>query len=108
MAFTEWLKIFHIGLLTLPWLIGIMCRRAWILLLCLAINFVVLTQWLILGRCILNEVENNGASKESSMMIDVAEYFNIPLQEFKDGYVLINSLAPSFLQMSRIAGALGL
>jgi hypothetical protein len=67
-----------------------------------------MAQWLILGRCVLNEIENEGASTESVFITDISEWMQIPVKEFKDGFVLINSIAPSFLQMSRIAGDLGI
>ena len=68
----------------------------------------VMAQWLILGRCILNELENEDASTESVFVTDWSEWMQIPEKEFKDGFILINSIAPSFLQISRIAGDLGL
>jgi hypothetical protein len=67
-----------------------------------------MAQWLILGRCILNEIENEGASTESVFITDISEWMQIHVKEFKDGFVLINRIAPSFLQMSRIAGDLGI
>ncbi len=107
----DWLgliKILHIGITALPWIIAIWFRKAWIILLCLAIEIVVMTQWVVLGRCFLYKIESGGASSESETMMQVAEWFQIPYDEFKNGFVLINSLAPSFLQMSRLAGALNL
>ena len=98
----------HIGITALPWIFAIWCRKAWVLLICLAVNLLVMTQWLILGRCVLNEIENEGRTKESTIMMDIAEHWQIPFLEFKDGFILITSLAPSFLQMSLIAGELGL
>ena len=103
-----WLKILHVGISTMPWVLGIWCRKAWVLLLCLAIQMLVMAQWLILGRCILNELENEDASTESVFVTDWSEWMQIPEKEFKDGFILINSIAPSFLQISRIAGDLGL
>jgi len=103
-----WLKVLHLGITALPWAIGIWCRKVWILLACIAIQLVVLAQWLILGRCVLNEIENEGSSSESIYIIQFSEWMQIPLKEFKDGFILINSIAPSFLQISRIAGEIGL
>jgi hypothetical protein len=102
------LQFLHIGLTALPWGFAIWCRRAWVLLICIAVNMVVMTQWLILGNCVINRFEGDGTTTESAVMIDIAKYWQIPFQEFKDGFILINALAPSFLQISRIAGALGL
>ena len=107
----DWLgviKILHIGITALPWIIALWFRKAWVILICLAIQIVVMTQWIVLGRCFLNSIENGGTSAESETMMNVAEWFQIPFDEFKHGFVLINSLAPSFLQMSRLAGALKL
>lgn len=103
-----WLKVLHLGITALPWILGIWCRKAWVLLLCIALQMLAMAQWLILGRCILNEIENEGASTESMLIIDISEWMQIPVKEFKDGFVLINSIAPSFLQMSRIAADLGI
>lgn len=68
----------------------------------------VMTQWLIYGGCILNEIENEGLSTESVFVTGLSEWMQIPVKEFKDGFILINSIAPTFLQISRIAGELGL
>ena len=103
-----WLHVLHVGITALPWIIGIWCRKVWILLACIAIQMLVMAQWLILGRCILNEIENEGLTSESLLMIQFSEWMQIPLKEFKDGFILINSIAPSFLQISRIAGEIGL
>lgn len=103
-----WLKVLHVGISTLPWILGIWCRKAWVLLLCIAIQMLVMTQWLIYGGCILNEIENEGLSTESVFVTGLSEWMQIPVKEFKDGFILINSIAPTFLQISRIAGELGL
>jgi len=103
-----WLKVLHVGITTLPWILGIWCRKAWVLLICIAIQMLVMTQWLIYGGCILNEIENEGLSKESVFVTEFAEWMQITEKECKDGFILINSIAPSFLQISRIAGELGL
>jgi hypothetical protein len=91
-----------------PWPVAIWARQAWIIILCLAIHLVIIVQWAILGNCILNRIENEGRTDESEFVIQTSEYLKIPLEEFKHGMILVNSLAPNFLHLSRLAGALGL
>ena len=91
-----------------PWIAAIWFRQAWIIMLCLAVHLFVLTQWAILGRCFLHRIENGGTSDESEWITYFATIFQIPLEEFKHGMILVNGLAPNFLHLSRLAGALGL
>ena len=104
----EWLKLFPICLGASPWIAAIYFRQTWIIILCLAVHVIVITQWAILGHCILNSIENGGASNESEWTIYIASAFEIPIEEFKHGMILVNGLAPNFLHLSRLAGALGL
>ena len=104
----EWLKRLHICLAASPWIAAIYFRQAWIIILCLAVHVIVITQWAILGNCILNRIENEGASDDADWMIYFASVFQIPIEELKHGMILVNGLAPNFLHLSRLAGALGL
>jgi hypothetical protein len=105
----EWLKQIHILCMLGPWPIAIWARQAWIIILCLAIHLIVITQWAALrNHCALNIIENEGRTDESEFAIQASEYFNIPLEELKQGFILVNGLAPNFLHLSRLAGALGL
>lgn len=105
----EWLKRAHILMAASPWFAAIWFRKVWIIILCVAIHIVVITQWAILkGRCFLSRIENNGLSDESDALINLSAWLQIPYEEFKQGVILINGLAPNFLHLSRLAGALGL
>lgn len=105
----EWLKRAHILFALTPWVAAILFRKVWLILLCLAIHLVASAQWAILqGRCFLNRIENNGLSDESEALLHVSAWLQIPFTELKQGFVLVNALAPSFLHLSRLAGALGL
>ena len=104
----EWLKRAHICISVSPWIAAIWFRQAWIIILCLAFHLVVITQWAVLGRCFLHRIENEGRTDESEFAIQASEYFKIPLEELKQGFILVNGLAPNFLHLSRLAGALGL
>jgi hypothetical protein len=101
----EWLQTAHLALTAIPWILALWVRQAWVILICIAIQILLLAQWLVVGHCVLNPLENDG-STESFMMIRASEWFGVPLEEFKRGFVLINSVAPSFFQMGRLAGAL--
>jgi len=104
----EWLKRFHIVMIASPWIAALWFRQVWIIIVCLAIHLLVMAQWSILGNCFLNRIENEGKSDESEILLNAADWFQIHPEELKRGYVLINSLAPNFLHLSRLAGALGL
>lgn len=99
------LQVFHIGITLLPWIIGIFVRNPLILLIALAAQVLVMTQWIVLGHCILSPIENNG-SKNSITVEQIAAWLKLPVEEFNKGFTLINATAPSFLQFSRIAKAL--
>jgi hypothetical protein len=105
----EWLKRLHILIAVSPWIAAIWIRQVWMIILCLAIHFVVITQWAILkGDCFLHRIENRGSSNDSELSLYLADMLQIPHEEFKQGVILINGLAPNFLHFSRLAGALGL
>lgn len=100
-------QIIHIGITAIPWIIALFVRNPIVLMLCLAAQLLVMTQWLVLGHCILNPLENNGST--TSITIErVAGWMKIPVEAFEKGFVLINAAAPSFLKLSRLAAALGL
>ena len=105
----EWVKRAHLLLAASPWIAAIWIRQAWVIMVCLAIHLTVITQWAFLkGKCFLNKIENEGLSDESEISIQISEWLQIPLDELKQGFILINGLAPNFLHLSRLAGALGL
>ena len=105
----EWVKRAHLLLVASPWIAAIWIRQVWVIILCLAIHLVVMTQRAFLkGKCFLNKIENEGLSDESEISIQMSEWLQIPLDELKQGFILINGLAPNFLHLSRLAGALGL
>jgi len=105
----EWLKRLHILIAASPWIAAVWFRQVWIIILCLAIHLVVITQWAILkGKCFLHHIENGGVSDESELSLYLADVLQIPLDELKRGFILINGLAPNFLHLSRLAGALNL
>ena len=101
------LQAFHIGITMLPWIVALFVRSPAILLLAIAIQTVVILQWVLVGHCVLNPLENNGA-KHSLTTESLAAWIGLPIEEFERGVALIHTAAPSFLQFSRLAGALGL
>lgn len=101
------LQIFHVGITLLPWIIALFVRSPAILLAAIAIQTLVILQWVVVGHCILNPIENNG-STHSAATEKLAAWLKIPVEEFNKISALVSTAAPSFLQMSRLAGSLGL
>lgn len=61
------LQVFHILLALLPWLIALFVRSPAILLAAVAIQTLVMIQWIVIGHCILNPIENNGSKHSHAM-----------------------------------------
>lgn len=103
----KWLQTAHVALTAVPWILALWVRQAWIILICIAIQILLHAQWLIVGHCVLNPLENeNNGTTDSFAMVRASECLGIPIEDFKKGFLLINSVAPSFFQMGRLAGAL--
>jgi hypothetical protein len=100
------LQIVHIGITALPWIIAIFVRHPGVLLLCLAAQVLVMVQWLVVGHCLLTPLETDGAT-ESPLMERFSDWIQVPLENFKKGFVLVNAAAPSFLKLSKVAAYLG-
>jgi hypothetical protein len=99
--------ILHIGITLVPWVVAIFFRHPAVLLLCITAEILAMVQWLVIGYCLMNPLENGG-SKEPLLIQSVADWLRIPLENFQQGLVLVNAAAPSFLKLSRIAGYLGI
>ncbi len=97
----------HVMVALIPWVVSIFVKNPVILILCLAGQILAMVQWLVFGYCLMNPLENNGSS-ESFVMKRVSEWLRIPLENFQKGLVLVNTAAPSFLELSKIAGYLGI
>ena len=97
----------HVMVALIPWAVSIFVKNPVILILCLAGQILAMVQWLVFGYCLMNPLENNGSS-ESFVMKRVSEWLRIPLENFQRGLVLVNAAAPSFLELSKIAGYLGI
>jgi hypothetical protein len=101
------LQVFHIALALLPWMIALFVRSPTILLAAIAVQTLVMIQWVVIGYCILNPIENNG-SKNSHITESISEWIQLPIEEVNKGIALIQTAAPSFLQFSRLARLLGI
>ena len=96
-----WLQVLH-GLGSfLPWLIVIYVWNPRILLLAIMWNFLLVVQWIMVGKCILSPIENNG-SRYSAMHEALAIWSGIPIREFTKGFILIMSVAPTCAIASRL------
>ena len=103
----QWLQVLHAVLATLPWVVLLWTRNLWVSVVWLAISLMVTAQWQVIGTCILNPIENEGG-QYAVFVEKLAGWFKLPVEESDKGFTLVNMLSPSFAQMSRIAGALGL
>jgi len=101
-----WLQSLHFFGTFLPWLIVLFVRNPRILLFAIMWNFAITVQWVILGKCILAPIENNG-SRYPAFYEWLASYFDIPIREFSKGYMLIMSTAPTFVMAALLSTSLG-
>jgi hypothetical protein len=106
MWFHKALLIFHIVITGLPWIVALFFSDPTLLLLFIAIELLVILQWVVVGYCILSPLENNG-STNSAACDYLADLLQIPVDAINKGIVAVNCAAPCFLTLSRIAGALG-
>lgn len=106
MVLREALLIFHIVITGIPWIVALFVSDPTLLLLFIAIELLVILQWVVVGYCILSPFENNG-STNSAACDYLAELLQIPVDAINKGIVAVNCAAPCFLTLSRIAGALG-
>jgi hypothetical protein len=91
-----------------PWLLVWWIREPYWILICICITILLMTQWLVLGRCILNAIENNDGSTESEMMVYLSSLLQIPLESIKNGYILTNFVSPMFAHFSRLCRYFGI
>jgi hypothetical protein len=101
------LHVIHVIIAALPWIIALFVRSPAILLAAIAIQTLVILQWVVVGHCLLNPLENNG-SIHSIATEKLATWMKIPFEEFNKISVMVSTASPSFLQLSRLAGSLGL
>lgn len=100
-------KILHACFGLLPWIIVLFIDSLAIRLLAIGVIIAVMAQWLILGHCFLHPLENEDGSTESELEQAFSKMLQIPFEEFKKGLIMVNFLSPSFMELSRIAKALG-
>jgi hypothetical protein len=106
MWFRKALVVFHNIIAIVPWIVALFVSDPTLLLLFIAIELLVMVQWVVLGYCVLSPLENNG-STNSAACDYLAELLQIPVDAINKGIVVVNCAAPCFLTLSRIAGALG-
>ena len=102
------LKWAHIILALSPWLLVWWIRDPYWSLICICITILIMTQWLVLGDCILHTVENNDGSPDSEFMTYLSSLLQIPLESIKNGYILTNAVSPMFAHFSRMCRYFGL
>lgn len=98
--------VLHCCLATIPWLSAMFVQTPGFLLLAVLVNIGILVQYLILNTCVLTFIETPGEN-ESFITIGLATLTQTPLEAVKHAVTLINFVAPTFLELSKIAERLG-
>lgn len=102
----RWLQILHGTVTIIPWLVVFFIRDPSLLLLSIMIEFFIAIQWVLLGNCILNPIENNG-SKYSVFHEWAANQLGIGVRDFNKGSILITNVAPTCAMAGILFGLLG-
>ena len=92
----------HIACIPAAWATAIYFTSPTAILIALACNILLLLQWLILEYCILTEFETPGLH-DSIMLTWVVDYTQTPIDDVKKAWTLINTAAPIFFELSRLA-----
>jgi hypothetical protein len=101
----KWFQRLH-GIITIiPWLVVFFIRDPSLLLLSIMIEFFIVIQWVLLGGCILNPIENNG-SKYSALHEWFANQLGIDIRDFNKGSILITNVAPTCAMAGILFGLL--
>ena len=102
----KWLQSLHGMVTIIPWLVVAFIRDPRLLLLSIMVEFFIVIQWVILGGCILNPIENNG-SKHSALHEWAAGQLGIGVREFNRGSILVTCVAPTCAMAGILFGLLG-
>ena len=97
----------HAMSVSFAWISALYFKSPAIVILCLSFNIILMTQWLVLGGCVLTQIETPGTD-ESFITKWMADVSQTPIEAVKQAWTLINTASPTFFQLSRLAGALGL
>jgi hypothetical protein len=93
--------------MVLPWIFAIWINDVRALLFSLVWQIVLMAQWLLLGKCILSPIENNG-SRHPAVLEGAANMMGIPIKDFNAGWLLINTVSPAFYMAARLSRVLGI
>jgi len=101
---------YGIGIALAPgsWLLVWWIRDPYWILICICLTILIMTQWLVLGRCILHTIENDDGSSDSEFMTYLSSLLQIPLESIKNGYILTNVVSQMFAQFSLLCRYFGL
>jgi hypothetical protein len=100
-----WFQRLHALTGLLPWLVVAIVREPRVLLLCIMVEFFIAIQWIILGGCILNPIENSG-SRYSAFHEWAATQLGIGVRDFNKGSILITNVAPTCAMAGILFGLL--
>jgi hypothetical protein len=103
-----WLKLIHVGIGFLPSIVAIVARNNIpVMLASIACVLLIITQWIVLGHCILSPLENNGSKFPASFEF-MAKKWGLHPRDFGKGAIIMLFIAPCFYQLSQIARILRL
>jgi len=96
--------ILHSAGMFIPWLIVIFVRNPRILLLAIIVNFLIVVQHNVLGRCILTQYETNGQYPVFNEWL--AKQMGLEIRDFNKGWTLVMNAAPTVAMGSLLFGIL--
>jgi len=98
------LALIHSIFMFVPWLIVIFIRNPRILLLAIIVNFLIVVQHNVLGRCILTQYETNGQYPIFNEWL--AKQMGLEIRDFNKGWTLVMNAAPTVAMGSLLFGIL--
>jgi len=102
------IMIVHVMLMvTVPWIVAYFVKEPGMLLLAIATNILMMAQYLIFGTSILTFIETPD-SNHSFIMSGLAHFTQTAIEDVKNAVLLINTVSPALLEISKLARILRL
>ena len=94
--------ILHGCLALFPWIVAIFVESPIHLMIGITIGILILVQYIILGECILTQVETPGA-KDSLIILILSDLTKSTKVDVRNAVTLMNNVAPIFYGFSKLA-----
>ena len=95
----------HAMTVFIPWTFAIYLKSPTLIMISFTLNLLTLIQFVVFGGCLATAFETPGA-EDSFIMTGLAAATRTPVDAVKSAFTLINSAAPMFMELSKIAGLL--